>query len=301
MEKYEVNRLLASVLLGISLVIGVTSVSAATTSSLTLNIDWDSLIITSSTGDVTAGAITGAEISLNGVVSVEEGDGSPVTVSDNVAGTLTATASVSGTRDGYNNVTLSSSNDATGTNQSATGVAYKELEFTSGAVGGERTFSIEYSVDLKTFSDLVPSYSSAEYELLFVLGDLGAYDVAYDTAYNTAYDTAFNNNSGNEDAAKKAGEAAGEAAGEPAANIHGEELKGSIECSGDCLETKILKGTLEFTTTLNGDNKYWLEGQATGSIYTDTAVSAVPVPAAVWLFGSGLLGLIGFSKRKKAA
>lgn len=30
-------------------------------------------------------------------------------------------------------------------------------------------------------------------------------------------------------------------------------------------------------------------------------VSAVPVPAAVWLFGSGLLGLIGISRRKKAA
>ncbi|MEJ1355250.1 MAG: VPLPA-CTERM sorting domain-containing protein [Candidatus Sedimenticola sp. (ex Thyasira tokunagai)] len=28
-------------------------------------------------------------------------------------------------------------------------------------------------------------------------------------------------------------------------------------------------------------------------------VSAVPLPAAVWLFGTGLLGLIGFSKRKK--
>ena len=27
----------------------------------------------------------------------------------------------------------------------------------------------------------------------------------------------------------------------------------------------------------------------------------VPIPAAVWLFGSGLLGLIGFSRRKKAA
>jgi hypothetical protein len=27
-------------------------------------------------------------------------------------------------------------------------------------------------------------------------------------------------------------------------------------------------------------------------------VSAVPVPAAVWLFGTGILGLIGFSKRK---
>lgn len=31
-----------------------------------------------------------------------------------------------------------------------------------------------------------------------------------------------------------------------------------------------------------------------------TAVSAVPVPAAVWLFGSGLLGFIGIARRKKA-
>ena len=31
-----------------------------------------------------------------------------------------------------------------------------------------------------------------------------------------------------------------------------------------------------------------------------TSVSAVPVPAAVWLFGSGLIGLIGFARRKAA-
>ena len=30
-------------------------------------------------------------------------------------------------------------------------------------------------------------------------------------------------------------------------------------------------------------------------------VSAVPIPAAVWLFGSGLLGLIGIARRKRAA
>ena len=29
-------------------------------------------------------------------------------------------------------------------------------------------------------------------------------------------------------------------------------------------------------------------------------IAAVPVPAAVWLFGSGLLGLIGIARRKKA-
>jgi len=34
------------------------------------------------------------------------------------------------------------------------------------------------------------------------------------------------------------------------------------------------------------------------SIYIDPQVSAVPVPAAAWLFGSGLLGLVGFSRRK---
>ena len=31
------------------------------------------------------------------------------------------------------------------------------------------------------------------------------------------------------------------------------------------------------------------------------SVSPVPIPAAVWLFGTGILGLIGFSKRRKAA
>jgi hypothetical protein len=30
-------------------------------------------------------------------------------------------------------------------------------------------------------------------------------------------------------------------------------------------------------------------------------VNAVPVPAAVWLFGSGLIGLVGMARKKKAA
>lgn len=45
---------------------------------------------------------------------------------------------------------------------------------------------------------------------------------------------------------------------------------------------------------LSGSNDGWALG------YSElTVTSAVPVPAAVWLFGSGILGLIGFSKRKR--
>lgn len=31
-----------------------------------------------------------------------------------------------------------------------------------------------------------------------------------------------------------------------------------------------------------------------------SGLTAIPVPAALWLFGSGLLGLIGVARRKKA-
>jgi len=32
-----------------------------------------------------------------------------------------------------------------------------------------------------------------------------------------------------------------------------------------------------------------------------SSLSAVPIPAAVWLFGSGLLGLVGMARRKQSA
>ena len=35
--------------------------------------------------------------------------------------------------------------------------------------------------------------------------------------------------------------------------------------------------------------------------FDNLTYQVVPIPAAVWLFGSGLLGLIGISRRKKAA
>jgi len=51
---------------------------------------------------------------------------------------------------------------------------------------------------------------------------------------------------------------------------------------------------------LDGGDMFSLNLDDDGSGGFVTTVSAVPVPAAVWLFGSGLIGLVGFARRKKA-
>jgi len=45
---------------------------------------------------------------------------------------------------------------------------------------------------------------------------------------------------------------------------------------------------------------FWADGDSDSFRIDRLEVSAVPVPAAAWLFGSALLGMFGFSRRKKA-
>lgn len=50
------------------------------------------------------------------------------------------------------------------------------------------------------------------------------------------------------------------------------------------------------------DNGSWLEDPSSDFAFqVGGTVSAVPVPAAVWLFGSGLIGLAGIARRKSRA
>jgi hypothetical protein len=60
-----------------------------------------------------------------------------------------------------------------------------------------------------------------------------------------------------------------------------------------------LQNILRATSTVLGEGAL-IQKQAIGSeITVSVDTSVVPIPAAVWLFGSGLLGLMGVARRKK--
>ncbi|MDX2487444.1 MAG: VPLPA-CTERM sorting domain-containing protein [Gammaproteobacteria bacterium] len=79
---------------------------------------------------------------------------------------------------------------------------------------------------------------------------------------------------------------------------------GSVFSSSNAVFTTDGWATYTWTTTLDvGQIDVGLRNSqsAVYSIaYDNFTITAVPVPAAIWLFGSGLIGLIGIARRKKA-
>lgn len=62
-------------------------------------------------------------------------------------------------------------------------------------------------------------------------------------------------------------------------------------------------GGFTFEGTCAGSRTFGC-GNVTGPLrrlISGSVASVVPVPAAIWLFGTALIGLVGFSKRRKAA
>jgi hypothetical protein len=71
---------------------------------------------------------------------------------------------------------------------------------------------------------------------------------------------------------------------------------GNVVCAVDCGNGDSY--TLDYRATVPvGDPSGF--GGVKYALHLEGTVSVIPVPAAVWLFGSGLLGLVGVARRKK--
>jgi hypothetical protein len=60
-------------------------------------------------------------------------------------------------------------------------------------------------------------------------------------------------------------------------------------------------GASNLTLSEAAGNPWASDGSSINPTFANGSVTVVPIPAAMWLFGSGLVGLIGISRRKKAA
>ena len=71
-----------------------------------------------------------------------------------------------------------------------------------------------------------------------------------------------------------------------------------VDCLWDSDNTKTIQGWSYRDPDPNP--KLWSITEAQSAGATWAVATVVPVPAAVWLFGSGLIGLVGIARRKKA-
>jgi hypothetical protein len=83
----------------------------------------------------------------------------------------------------------------------------------------------------------------------------------------------------------------------------GDSVTASIYDASNSLLASIIITSNTFVdfSAYTGISRLFLDDNSTaaGIAYDQFNFTTVPVPAAVWLFGSGLMGIIGFSRRKR--
>ncbi|MCX2980809.1 VPLPA-CTERM sorting domain-containing protein [Halieaceae bacterium IMCC14734] len=145
-------------------------------------------------------------------------------------------------------------------------------------------FSIDYTV-LASVSTAQPvsgfEFATGGYEVLMEATDADAYSAAYTTAKN---------NGATDDEADEAGFAAGDL---EFYEFRDDDL---LTCINTCIDSTSLQRDMALTFDVEAGTTYAFGAE--GGVYVYTQVNAVPLPAAAWLFGSGLIGLLGVARKQ---
>jgi hypothetical protein len=165
------------------------------------------------------------------------------------------------------------------------GGGWREFFYTP-ATSGLVTFTIDYTVDASvSTAGAGPTFEFAT----------GGYEVLMEatnaTAYLAAFSAAIDNGATLEEA-----EAAGEAAGFIDL-FQFSDYDGVVTCSGVCTDSAQIAAQMSLEFAVEQGTTYSLGAE--GGVYAYTDVSAVPLPAAAWLFGSGLIGLLGIARKQR--
>lgn len=258
---------------------------AAVVANLSAIVDWDSLNITGVAMSPTSVTYMGNTFSSSEDVFLDYGfpptmdevnslNGVDVSVSYNAPdGSMNLTGEYNATSN--DTVGQGSINNSNLTDQSGFAGAYRNRFFTA-ATDGTVTFSIDYqligsmSIDQASyFEDYEAGY--AVYEFLWEAFDATAVLAGDPTPFGT------------EDM------------------LQGDALLVYFGCESSidlpCMPSINQTGTLTMSFDVTGGNVYGFGAE--GNIWIGSSISAVPVPAAAWLFGSGLIGLIGVARTKK--
>lgn len=274
----------------------VSGAQAVAISNMDIAVDWASLAITGPLGNPSTftNPITGEIIS-----SEAEGWGGTH------AGSLSNNYAINGAsaitvysdamlnlRGGYDNSSNTSGGAAVVTNsgngvQSGWAGGYRGF-FYEATGTGQVTVSVNYVLTGMVSTTSVFEYANGGYSVLMDAGNADLWLSTYSNAIGAGSD---------EDSAIEAADLA--------ASLYKHEYSNwqvieSFNCwdSDMCSSSVNDGGVMSVTFDVVAGTRYHFGFDATASGYTQ--VSAVPVPAAAWLFGSGLVGLIGMARRRAA-
>jgi hypothetical protein len=284
-------RLLRALMIATSIA-ATSGAHAAAISQYSITLDWSTLAISGPTMTRTSitlpnGGPTITSSAEGWVGSSEGGELGSTEVFDGAAAIALysdASLDLSGGYDGSNAVGADVAVTNTGPGQKDGWAGGWRSFFYTPESDGLVTFTIDYTVDASVSTNAASELATGGYEVLI--------EATNATAYLTTFSDAIENGATQEEA-----EAAADAAGFVSL-FEFSDYDGVVTCTDTCTDSvqlAVQQMSLQFDVVQG--MTYALAAE--GGVYAYTDVNAVPIPAAVWLFGSSLVGLLGLARKQR--